>query len=341
MADIKLLIPGTGGITLMDQSGKDLGYPVRMKLGVKTGKLTGYSSKKLFKLLGMEHTKGQRAPRKTSLLEGVSIRPGKPIKAAYNKIPSNFNSFPYDWRADMLYNAGRLLNFIQERKPVKGRWHLVGHSQGGLLIILASKLLDDPGEFRKYVASVSLVGAPLTGTINSAYALLKGDQFGEKHAGEFVKTIRTWPALYQMMPSWKAVVDKKGEALPAQLQLTSLKCWKGHAGISSDFLQRTREVHRLLKKPLDHMDGNIRVLIIMAKNRSTKLDLIRTEKRLLSRGFKEGPGDTLVPSDLTFRRIGDLARSCVFMKPDKTIAVHSMLCSDIDIIQDVKDAIKH
>jgi pimeloyl-ACP methyl ester carboxylesterase len=335
MANSKLLIPGTGGITLMDQAGKDLGYPVSMKIGVKVGMLSGMTPGRIFRLLAMEHKKGQIAPAKTSLLEGVSIRPGKAIKAAYNKIPNDFNHFLYDWRADMRYSAGQLLGFIKQRKPATGRWHLVGHSQGGLLIILASKLTGDPWEFRKYVASITFVASPIFGTVNAAYALVKGDQFGDSNSNAFVKTVRSWPSLYQMMPSWRSVVDSSGTVLPAELQITKEKCWEGHEGISPDLLKRAREAHKLLKNPFDHMEGDIKALIIMAKNRETKLNLVRTNNRLTARSLNLQMGDTLVPHDMTFKNLDALAKTFVLTKSGNTVAQHSMLCSDINVVQNI------
>src|SRR5687768_1688000 len=211
MANSGLLVPGTGGITLMDNKGNDLGYPVKMRLGVLTkGYLAGLSAAELVELLSMEHNPGQWAPAKTSLKPGVSIRPGHVLQVAYNQVPATYNAFLYDWRADLRWNAQQLNDFMMQRKPQDGRWNLVGHSQGALLIILASKLLPAPQRFEDLVASVTLVGAPIAGTINSAAGLLNGDQMGAAGVPAFQKILRTWPALYQMLPAWPSLVQDDG-----------------------------------------------------------------------------------------------------------------------------------
>jgi hypothetical protein len=62
MPNAQLLVPGTGGITLMDNAGKDLGYPVKMRLGVLSARLAKLPSPDLLELLSMEHRPGQIAP---------------------------------------------------------------------------------------------------------------------------------------------------------------------------------------------------------------------------------------------------------------------------------------
>lgn len=62
MSNSQVLVAGTGGITLMDNSGSDLGYPVKMRLGVLSAKLAKLPPPELTELLSMEHRPGQIAP---------------------------------------------------------------------------------------------------------------------------------------------------------------------------------------------------------------------------------------------------------------------------------------
>jgi pimeloyl-ACP methyl ester carboxylesterase len=285
MANMNLLVPGTGGITLMNQRGEDLGYPVKMAIGVLSEGLLGLSADELVALLSMDHRPGQLAPAKTSLKPGISIRPGHALQVAYNQVPASFNHFLYDWRADCRYSAGQLLDFLRERGSPGARWNLVGHSQGGLLIIVASKLLADRAAFAELVASVVLVGAPLAGTINAAHALIEGDQFGSGAKPELQTIMRTWPSLYQMMPAWPAVMDQAGQPAPRERQLLAPSAWDGYDGVSGDLLQRARELQLLLRDPLGWMEGDIDVRILMARNRDTDADLQRSNDRLTSTPF--------------------------------------------------------
>ena len=330
---LDLLVPGTGGVTLMDDRGNDLGYPVRMKIGAATGGLIGKSVAQQERLLSMEHTPGQEAPVKTSLEPGVNIRPGKAINAAYNQFVGSWNVFNYDWRADLRWNARKLLELLQTRTPAGQRWNLVGHSQGGLLIILASKLLADPPAFSKLVRSITLVAAPLAGTFNSAHALIDGEQLGEASSTVFKRIVRTWPGIYQMLPSWDAVVDQNGQ--PVGQPILDPSTWAAHAGTSSDHLERTRAVRQLLENPLSQLDGGTKALILMATNRKTRLELLWKNDKLTAKTVSEQPGDTLVPFDQTVAWLG--AANAPFVASfGSGNRQHSMLMNDSTVTNLVK-----
>ena len=327
MPNANLLVPDTGGITLMDSQGNDLGYPVKMRIGVATrGLVAGLSAPELIELLSMEHAPGQIAPVRTSLKPGTSVRPGHVLKVAYNQLQTDFNNFIYDWRADMRYSAGQLLDFLRERKPRDGRWNLVGHSQGGLLIILASKMLDGPEAFSELVASVTLVGSPIAGTLNAAKALIDGDNMGKEGSPAFRKIMRTWPSIYQMLPAWPAVLGEDGSPVPAERQLDQPGGWEGHEGVSEDLLARAREAHRLLRDPLGGMEGDISVAVLLGRNRRTARAL-RAGSPITSEPVEQQLGDTLVPHDQTLQWIGGHFARYVITVP-APCNVHSMLCDD-------------
>src|SRR3954471_11193817 len=121
MANSSVLVPGTGGITLMDTNGNDLGYPAVMRIGVATGGLVGRTAAELVDLLSLAHVPGQIAPAKTSLVPGLGSRPGHTLEFSYNQFPATFNRFLYDWRTDLRHSAGQLLDYLRERKPTGGR----------------------------------------------------------------------------------------------------------------------------------------------------------------------------------------------------------------------------
>lgn len=339
MANMNLLVPGTGGITLMNNLGEDLGYPVKMQIGVLSEGLLGLSADELIDLLSMDHRPGQLAPAKTSLKPGTSIRPGHVLQVAYNQVPPSFNHFLYDWRADIRYSAGQLLDFLRERRAADGRWNLVGHSQGGLLIVAASKLLSDRAAFAELVASVVLVGTPLAGTINAAHALIEGDQMGSGATAALQTIVRTWPSLYQMMPAWSAVVDGSGQPAPRERQLLAPSAWDGYDGISDDLLQRCRELQLLLRDPFGWMEGDINVRILMARNRDTDVDLQRSNDRLTSTPSTRQLGDTLVPHDQTLSWVGDFVRQFV-LTLEASCNEHSMLLDDPGVMGRVTEVVR-
>ena len=332
MPDANLLVPGTGGNTLMDNRGNDVGWPVLMRLkGIIRG-IQGKSNDELIELMGMEHRPGQIAPAKTSLKPGTSIRPGHLLRVAYNQLPG-INEFLYDWRADIRYSAGQLWDWIVHRRPEGGRWHLVGHSQGGLLIIVASKMFDAEDDFSQYVKKVSFVGSPVAGTLNAAEAMVLGKNAGERLAPVMRVVIRTWPAIYQMLPSWPAVLKADGTPAAESRQLKGRGGWSGVSGIQDDLLLRAREVEVLLKDPLSYMEG-LDTHFFWATNRKTKTGIRRESQGSLGWNVvEEGPGDTLVPYGNTLQWLGPgivpsvrgLAAPCephAYLLDDDTVATY-------------------
>lgn len=304
MAGANLLIPGTGGITLEDADGTDVGWPVLMRLkGIIRG-VRGRSDDELMELMGMEHRPGQLAPVKTSLKANTSLHPGRVLRVAYNQVQDDFNAFLYDWRSDLRHSAAGLAQMIRERTAGAGPWNLVGHSQGGLLVVLASKLMDAEDDLARHVRSVTLVGAPLAGTLNAAEAMIVGDNAGERLSPVMRRTIRTWPAIYQMLPAWPAVVGADDAPAPAPEQLPRPGGWPGVEGIDDDLLLRAREAQTLLRDPLSHMEG-VDVRIYWAENRKTWTAIRRSASGPLTwNPVEHEKGDSLVPFATSLRTIG-------------------------------------
>lgn len=335
MADLNLLVPGTGGTTLVDNSGEDTGYPVRMRLGTASKGLLGLGAQEYLPLLSMEHRADQIAPVKTSLKPGVSLRPGHVLRVAYNQVDHGFNQFLYDWRSDIRHSARQLLDLLRERQSSDGgRWNLVGHSQGGLVIVTASRLLDDPEEFSTLVRRVALVGSPLAGTVNAAEALLLGEVAGESAAPHFQKIVRTFPALYQMLPQWPAMMDGAAPA-PEDRQLLSEGGWEGIDGIRADFLGRTRAVIPYFQSPLDHMKGDIRVGIFLMRNRNTAVELLTRAGGPTGEVHRREKGDTLTPFATTIGWLGERLRPFV-VPPYRKGREHAFMLSDPAVATDVK-----
>ncbi len=299
-----LLVPGTGGITLVDSDGVDVGWPVLMRIkGIIRG-VQGKSDQELFERMGMEHVPGQLAPAKTSLQAGISLHPGHVLRVAYNQF-EDLNSFLFDWRADLRHSAASLRDFLVQIRPTGGKWNLVGHSQGALLIILASKMMDAEDSLSEFVSTATLVAPPVAGTLNAAKAMLVGDNAGERLAPVMRRTIRTWPASYQMLPSWSAVL--KGDDAPAaeSRQLKETGGWPGEEGIQPDLLLRAREVQPQFEDPLSHFEG-VDAKFYWARNRDTATGIGRPPSGPLGYRLRtKTKGDSLVPFETTVRWLGD------------------------------------
>lgn len=329
-----LLIPGTGGTRLKTDQGVDLGYPIRMKLGALTGGLVGKSPAELGRLLSMEHQPGQLAPVKSSLEPGISIVSGDVLDVAYNQIPNTAKRFVYDWRADLEFNARRLKDFLDQTPPGK-KWDIVAHSQGGLLVILASKLMAAETDFAKVASTVFLVGVPLAGTVNSATALITGSNLGESAAPIMKKVMRTWPALYQMLPAWPMVRMPNGRLAPPEKQHYEPSGWNGHGGISVHLLQRMRDTHKKLRDPMSHLD-DVHVFWMLASNRDTTVMLKRSGGKISSAKALGNKGDTLVPYNQSISWLGNQIAQFV-VNYTSTVNEHSMMLNDPKIVTDIEN----
>jgi hypothetical protein len=229
---------------------------------------------------------------------------------------------------------------------VNGRWNIVGHSQGALLIVLASKMAaerNDPNDpasrerFSELAVTVTMVGAPLAGTVNAARALITGESAGEAAAPVFKRILRTWPALFQMAPAWPAVVDENQDDAPPEHQLGEVTGWP-HMDVSEDMMERARAVRMLLRDPLSHM-RNIQVAVLMARNRLTGLKLERRSGHLNGDPVVQQKSDRLVPFEQTLAWVGDHIRPFVNAF-EKNVNEHPFLLDDPAVLQRVKQLLR-
>jgi pimeloyl-ACP methyl ester carboxylesterase len=333
-----ILVPGTQATCLSD--GTRVVYnAVRIGLPLIEEGIAGYPRDQWVQLMSMEHAPGQLAPVRTSLLPGVGLGPTTVVRSPYEPLGGQ-DMWPYDWRADLRWNAERLLAELRARRDRGDRPpNLVGHSQGGLLIVLASKVAG--AEFAGLVRRVIFVGSPLAGTLKAAAALLFGrDDLGSGTALIGRAMSRTWPAIYQMLPAWPSVVDGQGAALPQAEQLLSPGGWPAgwNDGVTPDLLGRAAAVQAMLANPLEFMDP-ARVTTLMSRNQTTGISVRRDDAAPVEGRFTPNmqirSGDTLVPFDLTQAWGGDAFRATVVQTGNQT-RPHAELCCDNSVSAFIK-----
>jgi pimeloyl-ACP methyl ester carboxylesterase len=335
MPDRTLLIPGTQATSLADQDGTVVYNAVRVSLGLQKDDLGGRPPGEWQALLSMEHAPGSWEPTRTSLLPGVEIRAASVVGTPYDRMLAFSEPWPYDWRADIRHNGRLLLRYLRQNKPVDSRWNLVGHSQGGLVIVAASALTSSLGEFGALVARAVLVGAPLAGTMRATEALLWGSEdLGEEHVAAARGMARTWPALYQMLPSWNAVVDPDGRESPAEQQLVRREGWPGPwgTGIQVDHLARARELQGMLHGPFSRMAG-VATMAVLGNRHLTPVTMTRDGDALPGdrKSMARQKGDTLVPYRRTLEWGGRPYADRVLAFTGR-VERHAMLCADEDVV---------
>ena len=238
MADERtLLVPGTQATTLRDDKGNTVYNAVRVQLLIGRGDIGDRNPEQLGKLVSMKHAPGRLKPVRTSLEYGTHIVRGDVLRTPYDGLPVT-NWFRYDWRADLRFSANRLLQFLREEAETGLRWNLIGHSQGGLVIVLASKLARSPREFASMVGRVVLVGSPLAGTVRAVEALLFGRaDMGKGNLPGLLAAARTWPAAYQMLPAWPAALGADGSPRPPTEQFIWPDGWGDLSNAAADPIQ--------------------------------------------------------------------------------------------------------
>jgi pimeloyl-ACP methyl ester carboxylesterase len=246
-------------------------------------------------------------------------------------------SWPYDWRMDIRFNALQLLEHMRAHLPSDGgRFNLIGHSQGGLVIVLASKLTRKLDEFSRLVARVILVGAPLAGTMRATEALLWGSEgLGADNAVAARGMGLTWPSLYQMMPSWNAVQLPDGSDAPPEQQFMDIGGWAGPfaEGVQADLLQRARETEALLHGPFARFGSGVRTVAFLGKRQLSPVWLTRTGDVLPGdrKEMRSQKGDSLVPTQVTLDWGGSFYQRHTVVLGGKAEA-HAMLCQDEDVV---------
>jgi pimeloyl-ACP methyl ester carboxylesterase len=349
MTDRTLIVPGTQATTLRDQNGTTVYNAVRVSLGLDGDELAGRPPERWAELLGTEHAPGAWGPTRTSLDPAVTITPGPAVGTPYDRLPKPNSFFPYDWRLDSRYNAQRLIDVLRAEKPSGGRWNLIGHSQGGLIIVLASMLTTDLEEFGRLVARVVLVGCPLAGTQRALEAITVGRRdFG----GDLTRVLaaramaQTWPALYQMLPAWDSVVDSNGDAVASERQFTSPGGFPGAwaQGIDTNLLQRARETQSLLEGPLSRFGPEVSALVIQGEKQPTPTRIMRSGTTLATTNdivgdrfaldFQQTKGDTLVPSEVTLEWGGKGVRERT-LRIAGPVKEHAFLCDGKFVVKKI------
>jgi len=187
--------------------------------------------------------------------------------------------FTYDWRKDNRISAAQLAAFIElvlhktnrDGIPSPGKVSLVGHSMGGLVIkwCVLNVLKDEAGS---KVDRIVTICTPYKGSIKAIEALLPGARnfFGQEHDKSMRLAARTFPGLYQLLPSYEgAVVSEKGRPLdifdPDSWQRSLLSAFDDRGAYPAGFFKArlddarkfAQEIDRAYPPELDGRFGHI------------------------------------------------------------------------------------
>ena len=223
--DVVVLLPGILGSVLRREGKIVWGYSPKT---LATALLTGGES--LRDALFLDHDSGdwEEDPgdiEATHLMPDLHLLPSLWKIDGYSGIENflgerfdlkggdDYFSFPYDWRRDNRINARRLKRSVEgwlrekRRSRPNAKLIFLAHSMGGLV---ARYYLEVLGGWRETRALVTF-GTPFAGSVNALDALSGGVRKGPLHLSALTEMARSFPSVYQLLPTYKVLDLGDGE----------------------------------------------------------------------------------------------------------------------------------
>jgi len=166
------------------------------------------------------------------LLESAGFTPG------IDHLGLRYAVFSYDWRRDLVESAralGRALDAIAaDRGDPDARFHLLGHSMGGLVVRYYLRYGgEEPREDApvtwagaRRVASALLVATPNAGAMPALGAILSGERLGLSYTTLAASVVARMPSMYQLLPTPETGVLLNPSGAPLDADLHAPATWE-------------------------------------------------------------------------------------------------------------------
>jgi Lecithin:cholesterol acyltransferase len=148
-------------------------------------------------------------------IDGYSTTKAELVKRFGLKFGKNYFDFSYDWRRDNRVSARKLQKLTRkwlqvwrsESGNADAKLVLVGHSMGGVVSRYFLEVLEGWRDTRTLIT----FGTPYRGSLNAVGFLANGyaKSIGPLNL-DFSETIRTFTALYQLLPTYPCITTKDG-----------------------------------------------------------------------------------------------------------------------------------
>jgi hypothetical protein len=222
--------------------------------------------------------------------------------------------FGYDWRRSCVENGKRLkvfVDYLTAKLDVES-FNFLTHSMGGIVFSCFLKALR--GDYTCLEKAILTV-CPFKGAVNALVGLIKGEggiKFPFFNSNdEFRKIARTFPAVYELCPTYKDAVifDSEHELAGQNFDITNPLHWQSNVSDTEMFRTRLAGLKTFLagtpgQVNLARLDKKIRerLLIVIGIDEPTKTTVIVKEedpnqrvKNFFDFGQDEKDGDGTVP----------------------------------------------
>jgi lecithin:cholesterol acyltransferase len=251
-------------------------------------------------------------------------RPSALLSVAYSTLVAGIRGrrdvpaylFPYDWRYSNGVTAQLLVRAVRQLQKKSmpslpgwdGRFDFVVHSMGGLVLRAFLNEWRAAGPSPLPVGQVVFIATPNLGSIDAVEALISGEAvlFGGRK--ELRKLLRTFPAVYELLPRFQRAVIRDG----ADLDVFDERNWQQNItalvqdrdddyGVTQHHLTEARAMLTALPDPVAVLPANDLLVIYGAKDSSTTTQVVVSspaEKPANWYDFdhaQKGPGDDVVP----------------------------------------------
>jgi hypothetical protein len=154
---------------------------------------------------------------------------------------------------------------------------------------------------------------------------------------------RTWPALYQMLPSWSAVLAPDDHPLLSTRQLTFPDGWVDTSDVApsvlDDMCRRAREAQALFEGPFSYIGPHVGKLVILGREQHTPITVVRELDDTMRQDHETSePGDSLVPAAHTLSWGGKPFAGWVLALTG--CRDHSWLCAEEETVDAIQRKLK-
>jgi hypothetical protein len=174
----------------------------------------------------------------TEYADLVELLDGAGFEAGLASAGLRYTIFSYDWRRDIVESARELGRRLDSIAAARGdpdtRFHLLGHSMGGLVVRYYLRYggkephPDAPVTWAgaNRVASALLVATPNGGALPALGAILSGSRVGLSYTTLASSVVARMPSVYQLLPPRGTHVLLDSNSVPIEADIHSPATWE-------------------------------------------------------------------------------------------------------------------